>query len=86
MKVEFYKSAICPRCYMAGKILNNAVNSYPEVEIEKIDIASSIKRTKESGIKMIPAIKIDNEVLSGLVLTKNRIFEFIENKLGNKRS
>lgn len=79
MKIEFYKSAVCPRCMMAGRVLKKMEKEYPEMEIEFIDIASGLSRMKKAGARMIPAIKKGDRVLSGVFLSPSRIRDFIIN-------
>lgn len=76
MKITLYKSSLCPRCYFAKKALEECTRSQADVELEYVDIISSPKRVVQDGIKMIPAIKVGNRVLSGIFLTKAQIATF----------
>lgn len=78
MHVKFYKSSLCPRCYLAKKNLLKLTKENPDIQIEEIDFLTSHKRAKDDGITMIPAIKIGNRKLSGLVLGHDKIDHFIQ--------
>ncbi len=78
MKITFYSSKLCPRCYMARRSLKEICNSDEQFEIEEIDILQQPKRTWQAGIRMIPALQVDNEILSGAYLTKLQILRFIQ--------
>ena len=63
---------------MARRSLKEICNSDEQFEIEEIDILQQPKRTWQAGIRMIPALQVDNEILSGAYLTKLQILRFIQ--------
>ena len=75
--ITFYRSKICPRCYIVGKYLQQFTSDDPAIDIEEVDVLSSPRRAWQDGIKMIPALKKGDQVLSGLFLSKNAIADFI---------
>lgn len=77
MKIELYKSALCPRCIYTLKILKGLQQEYTNLEIITYDIVTDIKAFKESDIIMIPTIRIDNIKRSWLLPKKSQITEFI---------
>lgn len=80
MVVTLYKSALCPRCHMAHKHITEALQNEPDMTLTTVDVVSSPRKTWNDGIRMIPAIKIENEVLSALYLSKEEIKNFIDGK------
>ena len=50
----------------------------PDIEMETIAVATNAIRTWKAGIRMIPAFKIGDDILSGLLLSEEKIREFIE--------
>ncbi len=83
MKIIFYSSKLCPRCYMVRRSLKEICNSDEQFEFEEIDILQQPKRTWQAGIRMIPALQADKAILSGTYLTKPQILKFIQ-ELGNR--
>ncbi len=83
MKILFYSSKLCPRCYMVRRSLKEICNSDEQFEFEEIDILQQPKRTWQAGIRMIPALQADKAILSGTYLTKPQILKFIQ-ELGNR--
>ncbi len=77
MKITFYSSKLCPRCYMTRRSLKEICKSDKQLEFEEIDILQQPKRTWKKGIRMIPTLQIDNAILSGAYLTKPQILNFI---------
>ena len=77
MHIRFYKSALCPRCYFSQKYLLEIAEEHPDLRVEIIDVASAPRRSWSDGIRMIPALKIDEDVLSGLLLGRAEIADFI---------
>ncbi len=58
MKITYYKSVICPRCIPTSRFLKNLKKSYPDVEIEEIEILKNMKIARRAGIHSIPVIEI----------------------------
>ena len=80
MHLLFYKSALCPRCAQARKSLYALASTHPEISIEEVDILSAPLRTWRDGIRMIPALKDGERVLSGLFLTRQAIADFLDGR------
>ncbi|MBU0481454.1 MAG: hypothetical protein KKG47_10150 [Proteobacteria bacterium] len=62
---------------MAGRSLKKIQQEVPDLQIEQVEVISEPGRTWSDGIRMIPAIKKGNEILSGLFLTTDSIRNFI---------
>ena len=80
MDITFYKSSLCPRCAFAKKHLKALSTAYPHLRIEEVDILASPRRAWQEGIRMVPALKIGNRILSGVYLGKKAIYDFIDPK------
>lgn len=78
MKIFFYKSALCPRCMLAGRTLSNLKIKFPGMEIEELDVTVHPLRAWQDGIRLIPAIRSGNKIISGLFLGSREIREFLE--------
>jgi glutaredoxin len=79
MLVTLYKSAFCPRCRLAQKYILETIAHDSEIQLKVVDVMTSPLQSLKSGIRMIPALKIDNHHLSGLFLSKTTIAAFIIN-------
>ena len=77
MKVTFYGSALCPRCHFAHKMLLEILGSNTEIEVEQIDVLLHPLKTWSDGIRLFPALKTGNRILSGIVLGKKAMETFI---------
>lgn len=78
MQISLYKSSLCPRCFLAKKYLLEITAPHPDIQLKIIDVVSAPRQSWNEGIRMIPALKIDEHILSGLVLGKADIADFIK--------
>jgi len=78
LTIELYKSALCPRCAHAAKILKTLKNEDPNIEIVTYDIATNIKAFKKANISMIPCIKINEEKKSWILPKTKEIQAFVQ--------
>ena len=81
MKIELFRTILCPRCLFVSRTLKKIVTGSPQLELETIEVAINLTRTRQAGIKTVPAIKIGNDILTGLILTPRLIRCFIEHHL-----
>lgn len=77
MQITLYRSFLCPRCYLAKKYLEKIADQDDSLEIEVIDIMNYPLRCWQDGIRLIPALKIGDKILSGVLLNKTQIQKFI---------
>jgi len=77
MKIVFYKTFLCPRCFLAGRALARLAREYPELEIETVEITRDPHRARQDGVRMLPAIRRDGELLTGLLLTERVLRKFL---------
>lgn len=82
MSLVFYKSALCPRCHAARKTLQRLAAADPALSIEEVDILGSPLRAWRDGIRMIPALKDGNRLLSGIFLSESAIRRFLHEARG----
>ena len=78
MKIELYKSALCPRCAYAAKILKKLQKEDESIEIITYDITTNLKAFKEAGISMIPTLKINEAKISWILPKEKEIRAFIQ--------
>jgi len=83
MKITFYRSILGPRCALAGLALRKLQREMPDLEIETVETTIHPLKSWKTGIRMIPAIKYGNQVLSGIILSKLAISSFIEKNRTN---
>jgi len=46
-QVIFYHSAICPRCFITRRFVNQLIREYPGIEIESVEFLTSRQRAKK---------------------------------------
>ena len=63
---------------MADRVLTRLLEEYSGVEIERVDVLTNPSRTWNEGIRMIPALRSENESLSGVLLNEDKIRRFLE--------
>ena len=63
---------------MADRALTRILKDYPDVIVEKVDIMTNPGRAWKDGIRMIPALKAGNEILSGVLLSEEEIRRFVQ--------
>lgn len=80
MKVTFYKQVLCPRCHMAGKHLQNLLKQSDDFMLEEVDILAQPLRSWRDGVRMIPAIRVGDDILSGVYLSRTAIKKFIDER------
>jgi len=81
MKVELYRTVLCPRCLYASRALREFAARRPEIEIELIEVTTNPEKVRAAGIRTVPTLRIGNDLLSGLILTPRKIRLFIEKHL-----
>lgn len=77
MKIELYKSALCPRCAYAAYVLKRLQDEFDDLELVSYDIATDFKVFKDSNIRMIPTIKHEGNSESWILPKATEIREFI---------
>lgn len=66
---------------MARKSLQKLITGINHVELEEIDVVTNLKRSSADGIRMIPAIKINDQILSGILLSPEKIKDFLNKNI-----
>ncbi len=61
MKVTYYKSALCPRCWFSDRRLQELRAKHPEVEIETVEVLADPRRALRDKVMMLPTIIIGNQ-------------------------
>lgn len=77
MIIEIYKSALCPRCAYAMHALKKLQDEFDDIKIVSFDIATNFSDFKRAGIKLIPAIKINENKRSWILPKSNEIRDFV---------
>ncbi|PLX95144.1 MAG: hypothetical protein C0620_04590 [Desulfuromonas sp.] len=78
MLITFYRTAVCPRCFLAHRLLKKIVEQDPQLELETVEVTTNAFNSWNEGIRMVPALKIGEDVLSGLFLDEQRMKKFID--------
>jgi predicted DsbA family dithiol-disulfide isomerase len=77
MKVEFYRTLLCPRCLLVAHELKRLQREFPHLEIETIEVATNLVRVREAKVRTVPALKVGDAMLTGFLLTPAKIRRFL---------
>ncbi len=77
MHITLYKSILCPRCHFARKYLLEITADDPEIEVKEVDIMTAPRQSWNAGIRLIPALRINDHILSAMFMSKTTIADFI---------
>jgi glutaredoxin len=77
MKITLYRSSLCPRCLFTRKILMEIIHRNKAIEVEEIDILAHPLKAWSDGVRIFPALKIGNRILSGVFLGREKMETFI---------
>lgn len=76
--VTFYHSLVCPRCGLAKLWLASLRRDFPDVTVEKVEFLTHQAEAREAGVATIPTLVAGSRRLSGFLLTRGAIREFLE--------
>jgi arsenate reductase-like glutaredoxin family protein len=77
-RVEFFGSPLCPRCRLARRALRSLAHQYPELDIVEIDPLRQPRYTLQRGIRLIPAIRNEQQQIQAILLGADRIKDFLD--------
>lgn len=77
MKVEFYRTFLCPRCLLVARELKRLRREFPHLEIETIEVATNLSRVRAARVRTVPALKVGDAMLTGILLTPAKIRRFL---------
>jgi predicted DsbA family dithiol-disulfide isomerase len=77
MKIVFYKTFLCPRCFLTGRALARLRRELPELEIETVEVTRDPLRAWQDGVRMLPAVCREGKMLTGLLLTYADLRKFL---------
>ena len=63
---------------MARRVIESIVKDHSDLEMNIVDVIASPVQSFKDGIRMIPAIKCDDRILSGIFLSRSSISSFIK--------
>jgi len=66
---------------MAARALNHLQTIFPNLEIHPVEITTHPLIAFRAGIRMFPALKINNSILSGVFLTQAKMRDFIATQI-----
>lgn len=81
LKIEFYRTLLCPRCLYVAHELKRLRREFPHLEIETIEVATNLGRVREAKIRTVPALRVGNATLTGVLLTPAKIRRFLFSRI-----
>lgn len=61
MKVIYYKSILCPKCFPTNRLIKQLKREHPEISVEEIEIITHLSRAREEGVNHVPTIIVGEE-------------------------
>lgn len=77
MLITFYRSALCPRCALVRRYLRECLGEQYNKKVLEIDTLMHPLQTWKEKIRMIPALKCGDDVLSGIMLSRDAVSSFL---------
>ena len=77
MLITFYRSALCPRCALVQKYLQESLGDQYNKKVLEIDALMHPLQTWKKKIRMIPALQYRDDTLSGIMLSRDSITSFL---------
>jgi len=68
---------------MASKSLRELSKEIPGLKIEEVDVLRRPSESWKNGVRLIPALKIEDDILSGIYLTREAIAAFVRQHITN---
>ncbi len=81
MKIQYYKSVVCPRCWPVSYELEKLKKQNPELEIEYIEIFTNMGRTKADGVMGIPTLIMNGKLFTSHMPKGSEIRKFVMEQL-----
>ena len=78
MLISFYHISLCPRCARVRKHLRNFLGDSYSVYVKEINVAMNPLKAWGGGIRMVPALTCGEDLLSGVILTRKSLEQFLE--------
>ena len=63
---------------MAGLSLSRALKDFPDITVNKVELLTNLGRSYKEGVHLIPTLVSGQKRLSGILLIKKKIREFLE--------
>ena len=63
---------------MAGLSLSKLLRDFPGIDLKKVEYLTNLRTARREGVKLIPTLKSGDKKLSGFLLSKNAMREFLE--------
>lgn len=83
MKISFYSSKFCPRCYFTRKYLQQLTSENADLTVEEIEFTQDPGKFLRDGVIMIPTLKFEGHRISGVWLSPHAIRNFLVNLTAN---
>ena len=68
---------------MAKKNLYSILEQYKDISVQEIDVMRNLKITLDNGIRLFPALQYEDNTISGIFLSKEKIDTFLKYVKGN---
>ena len=78
MLISFYHISLCPRCALARKHLKDLIGNSYDTSVIEVNILRQPSKARKNRIRMVPAIKYGDDLISGVLLSRASIRQFLQ--------
>lgn len=63
---------------MAGLSLSRLLRDFPDITLKKVEYLANLGSSRKEGVRSIPTLVCGDKKVSGILLSKDRIRQFLE--------
>ena len=78
MLISFYHISLCPRCAQTRKHLQELLGPAYNQTIAEINILTQPAKALKDRVRLVPALKFNDDLLSGVFLSHQSIKQFLQ--------
>ena len=78
MLISFYHISLCPRCARVRKHLRDLLGDSYSVYVKEINVAMNPLKAWRGGTRLVPALTCGPDLLSGVILSRKSVEQFLE--------
>ncbi len=78
MLISFYYISLCPRCARVRSHLRDLLGDSYATAVKEINVFKIPTGAWKSGVKMVPALTCGDDLISGVILSRKSLEQFLE--------
>ena len=76
--ISFYHISLCPRCARVRKHLQDLLGDSYAASVTEINVGANPLKAWKNGIKMVPALSCSDDLVSGVILSRKSLEQFLQ--------